>query len=198
MKLSDYARQLGVTYKTAYRWWRAGQLDAYQLPSGTIVVREPTPARSSKVVLYARVSSAEQREDARRQMERLRDYAAARGYRVSREVVEIASGLNDNRPKLNALLTDPEVGVLVVEHKDRLTRFGFNYIRQLLETSGRRVEVLSETDTQDELVDDFVAVITSMAARIYGRRNARRRAAQIRDCIEQQMTETGHETGSRL
>jgi putative resolvase len=104
---------------------------------------------------------------------------------VVAEVTEIASGLNDERPKLKKVLTDPRVGVLVVEHKDRLTRFGYSYITTLLEQQGRRVEAAFPTDTGDELVDDFVAVITSMAARIYGRRNAKRRAALIQACVKQ-------------
>src|SRR5215469_14326453 len=175
MKLSDYAKQVGVTYKTAWQWWKAGQLDAYQLPTGTIIVREPQSAASG-VALYARVSTAGQKEDAVRQMQRLRDYAAARGYLVVAEVTEIASGLNDERPKLKQLLTNRQVGVLVVEHRDRLTRFGYGYITSLLAFEGRRVEAIYPSDTGDGLVDDFVAVITSMAARIYGRRTSKRRA----------------------
>ena len=69
-------------------------------------------------------------------MQRLRDYAAAKGYQVTAEVTEIASGVNDNRPKLNKLLRDPKIGVIVVEHKDRLTRFGWGYIEVLFETTG--------------------------------------------------------------
>src|SRR5258705_12185585 len=178
MKLSDYARQVGVTYKTAYQWWKAGQLDAYQLPTGTIIVREAKPSATG-VALYARVSSAEQKEDVTRQLQRLRDYAAARGYQVVSEVTEIASGLNDERPRLTKLLTDAQVGVIVVEHRDRLTRFGYGYITALLEQAGRRVEAIYPSDTGNDLVDDFVSIITSMAARIYGRRTAKWRAAQI-------------------
>ena len=193
VKLSTYAKQLGVTYKTAWQWWRAGQLDAYQLPTGTVIVREPI-APVLGVALYARVSSADQKDNATRQMERLRAYAAARGYQVTAEVTEIASGLNDERPKLKKLLTNPKIGVLVVEHRDRLTRFGYGYIATLLEQQGRRVEAMYPSDTGadgDELVDDFVAVITSMAARIYGRRNSKRRAEQIKACIEQDMQREG-------
>src|SRR5262249_12527525 len=126
----------------------------------------------------------DQRDDMTRQMQRLRDYAAARGYQVVVEVTEIASGLNDERPKLKKVLTDARVGVLVVEHRDRLTRFGYGYIATLLEHEGRRVEAIFHTDTGTGLVDAFVAVITSMAARIYGRRNAKRRAAHIRACVK--------------
>jgi putative resolvase len=183
MKLSTYAKQVGVTYKTAWQWWKAGQLDAYQLPTGTIIVREPV-APVHGVALYARVSSADQKDDADRQMQRLREYAVARGYQVVAEVTETASGLNDERPKLKKLLTDRRVGTLLVEHRDRLTRFGYGYIATLLEQQGRRVEAVFPTDTGDGLVDDFVAVITSMAARIYGRRNSKRRAAQIQACVK--------------
>lgn len=184
MKLSEYAKQVGVTYKTAYQWWKAGQLDAYQLPTGTIIVREPKPAATG-AALYTRVSSAEQKDEVTRQMQRLRDYAAARGYQVVAEVTEIASGLNDERPKLKKMLTDARAGVVVVEHRDRLTRFGYSYIATLLEHEGRRVEAVFPTDSGDDLVDDFVAVITSMAARLYGRRHAKRRSAQIQACVKQ-------------
>lgn len=183
MKLSEYAKQVGVTYKTAWQWWKAGHLDAYQLPTGTVIVREAKPAASG-VALYARVSSADQKDDARRQMERLKEYAAARGYHVVAEVIEIASGLNDERPKLKQLLTNPKIGVLVVEHRDRLTRFGYGYIATLLEQQGRRVEAIYPSDSGDELVDDLVAVITSLVARIDGR-HSRRRAERIKACIEQ-------------
>jgi putative resolvase len=135
MKLSEYAKQVGVTYKTAYQWWKAGQLDAYQLPTNTIIVREAKPSATG-VALYARVSSADQKDDMTRQVQRLRDYAAARGYQVVSEVTEIASSLNDERPKLKKLLTDAKVGVIVVEHRDRLTRFGYGYITALLGMRG--------------------------------------------------------------
>ena len=120
-------------------------------------------------------------------MQRLRDYVAAKGYQVTVEVTEIASGVDDNRPKLNKLLCDPKIGVIVVEHKDRLTRFGWGYIEVLFETTGRRLETIFPSDTGDDLVDDFVAVITSMAARIYGRRNSKRRTACVKQAIEQCM-----------
>lgn len=190
MRLSTYARKMGVSYKTAYRWWKAGKLDAFQLDTGTIIVREPEQRSVlPSVALYARVSSADQKEDLERQMQRLKDYAASHGYQVSRVVTEIASGLNDSRPKLLKLLTDLSITVIVVEHRDRLTRFGFIYIEQLMQTQGRRIEVIYPTDTDNDLVDDFIAVITSMASRIYGRRQSKRRAEKIKQCVEHVMKE---------
>jgi len=191
MKLSHYAKKVGVTYKTAYRWYRAGMLDAYQTATGIIIVRDNTDKKSvaSRIALYARVSSADQKADLERQMQRLKDYAAAKGYQVSKEVIEIASGLNDQRPKLEKLLADTSIGTIVVENRDRLTRFGSHYIETLLAAQGRRVEIIFPGDTGDELVDDFVSVITSMAARIYGRRQSKRRAEKIKQCVEQVMKE---------
>jgi putative resolvase len=106
---------------------------------------------------------------------------------VVSEVTEIASGLNDEHSKLTKLLTDAQVGVIVVEHRDRLTRFGYGYIAALIgawEHEGRRVEAIYPSDSGNDLVDDFAAVITSMAARLYGRRNAKQRAAQMQACVK--------------
>lgn len=199
MRLSEYAKKMGVTYKTAFRWWKDGRLDAYQLDTGTIIVRDPAqPQETTGVALYARVSSADQKEDLERQMQRLKDYAASKGYRVTKMVSELASGLNDSRPKLMKILTDTSLGVIVVEHRDRLTRFGFNYIEQLLAVQGRRLEVIFPSDTENDLVDDFIAVITSMASRIYGRRTSKRRAEKIKQCVEQAMKEEEHEGDTRI
>src|SRR5438270_8210743 len=100
MRLSHYAKKMGVSYRTAFRWWKAGKLDAYQLDTGTIIVREPLASEPpTNVALYARVSSADQKEDLERQMQRLKDYAATKGYSVTQTVGELASGLNESRPK---------------------------------------------------------------------------------------------------
>ena len=190
MRLSQYAKHMGVSYRTAFRWWKAGKLDAYQLDTGTIIVREPVSGEvPANVALYARVSSADQKEDLARQMQRLKDYAAAKGYHVTRTVSELASGLNDSRPKFLKLLTDASIGVIVVEHRDRATRFGLTYIEQLMAMQGRRLEVIFPSDTDNDLVDDFIAVITSMASQLSGRRTSKRRAEKIKQCVEQVMKE---------
>ncbi len=189
MKLSQYAKQTGISYKTAWRWYKAGTLDAYKTATGIVIVRDaldPKPV-TGRIALYARVSSVGQKEDLDRQIVRLKDYAAAKGYQVAKEVTEIASGLNDTRPKLEKLLADTSIGTIVVEKRDRLTRFGSHYIETLLQAQGRRVEMIFQSDTGDELVDDFVAVITSMSARIYGRRQSKRRAEKIKQCVESVM-----------
>jgi len=195
MKLSRYAKQVGVSYKTAYRWYRAGSLDAYQTPTGIIIVRDKADEKPlvGRIALYARVSSLAQKDDLDRQLQRLKDYAAARGYQVSKEITEIASGLNEQRPKLEKLLADTSIGTIVVENRDRLTQFGSHYIETLLAAQGRHLEIIFPGDTSDELVDDVVSVITSMAARVSGRRQSKQRAEKIKQCVEQAMKEEEEE-----
>jgi hypothetical protein len=122
MKLSEWARSQYVHPKTAYRWFREGKLPvaAHKLPSGTIMVEaSAAPAASTGVVLYARVSSADQRADLERQLGRLVSYAVSAGMPVGATVSEIGSGLNGHRAKLLRLLADPKAAVIVVEHRDR-------------------------------------------------------------------------------
>jgi putative resolvase len=183
MKLSQYARQQGISYRTALRWWRAGAIKGYQAPTGTIIVTEgeTQPAmRSEKVAIYARVSSAEHKENLERQAARLAEYCAARGYQVTQVVNEVASGANDSRPKLLTLLKDTSITRIVVEHRDRLTRFGFHYLQTLLEAQGRQVEVvnLAENDKED-LIADLVAIVYSFTARLYGQRRAKHKTERI-------------------
>ena len=185
MKLSVYAKQIGVTYHAAYKMFKRGELDAYQLPSGTIIVRQSEPESTmGQITLYARVSSHGQKEDLERQLTRLRDFAAARGQVVDQEVKEIASGMNDGRPKFNKLLGDKSVRVILVEHKDRATRFGFNQLKTTLQAYGRDIQVINQSDTKDELVEDFVAIITSMCARIYGKRQSKNRVDKIKAILQ--------------
>lgn len=182
MKLSQYARQQGISYSTALRWWHQGAIRGYQAPSGTIIVEteaKPQP-KEERVVIYARVSSPERRENLELQVERLVQYCTVRGYQVAQVVKEIASGVNDSRPKLLALLKDRQATRIVVEHKDRLTRFGFRYLETLLELQGRTIEVINvaENDKED-LIADLVAIVYSFTARLYGQRRAKRKTERI-------------------
>jgi len=95
-------------------------------------------------------------------------------------VKEIGSGVNDTRPKLLKLLTDPSVGVIVVEHKDRLTRFGYNYLEQLLKMQDRRIEVINLAENgKEDLIQDFVSIVTSFCARLYGQRRSKRKTERL-------------------
>ncbi len=182
MRLSQYAKQEGISYSTALRWWRQGAIRGYQAATGTIIVEmeEKPEAGEQRVVIYARVSSPEHRENLERQAERLGQYCIARGYQVHQVVKEIGSGVNDSRPKLLAVLKDQRATRIVVEHKDRLTRFGFRYLETLLEVQGRAIEVANpaENSTED-LLSDLTSIIYSFCARLYGQRRAKRKTQAL-------------------
>lgn len=182
MKLSLYAKELGLTYKAVWKMYKRGDIPgAYQLPSGTIIVpEEPTPSLPDKAAVYARVSSSENKDNLDRQAKRLQDYAVARGYRIAKTVKEVGSGVNDNRRQLGKLLRDKSYNRLIVEHKDRLTRFGFNYLEILFEEQGRTIEVVNESENgKEDLMEDFVSIITSFVARLYGLRRSKRRTEKL-------------------
>lgn len=186
MKLSDYAKKMGVRYETAWRWFRDGKIQGRRIGRHTIIITEgeevppTTPHASSRVAIYTRVSAAENKPNLDTQAERLVTYCAAKGYQVHCIVKEVGSGVNDSRPKLLALLADPSISIIVVEHKDRLTRFGYRYIETLLAVQGRQIEVvnLASTETED-LLTDLTSSIYSFCARLYGQRRAKRRTERV-------------------
>lgn len=187
MKLSVWARQQGISYKTAWRLWRAGQLPvaAVQMPSGTVIVHaEPVALPSSVgVALYARVSSADQKQDLETQLDRLRAYAKDKGLAVAEEIAEVGSGLNGRRRKLLKVLRRPDIGILLVEHRDRLARFGFEYLQAALAAQGREIHVIDEGEVEDDIVRDLHEIIVSMCARLYGKRSAKHRAQKAIEAL---------------
>jgi putative resolvase len=178
MKLSAWAKANGLTYKTAWRMWRDGRLPipAEQLPTGTVIVHPPQTPAAGGVALYARVASADQKADLERQLGRLADDASRERLTVIRSVSEIGSGLNGHRAKVMRLLADPAVRTIVVAHRDRLARFGAEYIEAALAAGGRKLVVVDQAERQDDRVQDMVDVLTSFCARLYGRRAAKNRA----------------------
>lgn len=186
MELAAWTRANGVHPQTAYRWFRQGRMPvpARRLPSGTILVEAPdddgVPDR--RVVLSARVSAHDQRADLDRQVARLSVWAAGQGVGVAEVVCAVGSGLNGRRPKLRRLLADPTVTMIVAEHRDRLARFGVEYLEAALRAQGRRLVVVDPGETGDDLVRDMIEVLSSFCARLYGRRGARNRALRAVTC----------------
>ena len=138
MKLSVWARRLGISYQTAWRWVKDDVMPVpwRQLPTGTILVDTSSDELVGGVALYARVGSHDQRADLDRQLARLSVYAAEQGLHVVESVSEVGSGLNGKRRALLRLLSDPRVETIVVEHRDRLARFGSDvYKRQVSSSS---------------------------------------------------------------
>jgi len=184
MKLSDYARQQGVRYETAWRWFRDGKIKGHRVGLHTIIIDEAMPAveppLDRKVAVYARVSSTEKKTNLDAQAERLVSYCMAKGYQISKVVKEVGSGINDHRPKFLALLADQEIGTIVVEHRDRATRFGAHYIETLMQSQGRTLEIVNQAESATEdLLSDLTAMIYSFCARLYGQRRAKRKTEKI-------------------
>lgn len=183
IKLSEYAKRFGVSYRTAWNRYKAGRFpDALKDDDGHIYLPLKHFVRDDdvKVAVYARVSSSDRKDNLETQAERLVSYCNARGYKVSKVVKEVGSGLNDERKKLEQLLTDMSIKIIVVEHKDRFARFGANYIQKLLNMQGRRLEIVNEvSDDKVDLMEDFISIVTSFCARLYGQRRNRRRTEKL-------------------
>lgn len=178
MKLSHWAKQQGISYLAAWRMFSKGLLPtAYKLPTGTIIIPEQETSKQEYTVVYARVSSSENKPNLERQADRISEFCRAKGWVVNQIVKECASGLNDRRPKLLSVLVDTKVTRIVVEHKDRLTRFGFQYIKQLC---AAEIVIINEVvGDESELMQDFVSLVTSFCARLYGKRRSRRKTEEL-------------------
>ncbi|GAA2591765.1 hypothetical protein GCM10010399_22850 [Dactylosporangium fulvum] len=131
---------------------------------------------AGQVVVYARVSSAEQQADLDRQVARVTVWATGQKLAVDRVVTEVGSALNGHRRKFLALLRDPAVTAIVVECRDRFARFGAEYVEAALAAQGRRLLVVDPSEVDDDLVRDVTEILTSLCARRYGRRAAANRA----------------------
>lgn len=188
IKIEEYAKRMSIHPRTAYRRFHKGLIEGIQDESGSIRLKNPFKEDKAekpslkRVVLYARVSSSQNKDNLSSQMERLRQYATLSGYNIVKEVKEIGSGLNEDRKKLNALLSKDlkNFDYIVVEHKDRLTRFGFNYIKMLLRNANKDVIVINEVvEQKEDLIEDFISIITSFCARIYGNRRVKGKTENI-------------------
>lgn len=184
MKLSDWAKQQGIAYLTAWRWHKEGKLPvrSTQTPSGAILV-DPKPETGNEAWVYCRVSSYAKKSDLDRQAIRCCEFCSARGWEVIKSVKEIASGMNDSRPKLLKLLSSRPRRI-VVEHKDRLTRFGFGYFETLLPMLDCELVVINRDAVEkDDLMKDLIAIITSFCCRLYGMRRGKTKAKEVKDSI---------------
>lgn len=179
IRLTEFAKRNGVCYQTAWRWFKAGKIpNAETTPTGKVIVREPDEnTMPTKTVVYCRVSSSQNRANLETQAERSCAFCNAKGWVISEVVKEVGSGLNDTRKGLVRIISDPSVCRIVVEHKDRLTRFGFNYLKTMF--PGEIVVINEAREDRDDLMGDFVAIITSFCSRLYGLRRNKRRTEKL-------------------
>jgi excisionase family DNA binding protein len=190
LRPKEVCQRLGISYPTLARWVREGKIRAvrtaggkYRIPESEVMrIAEGLPvSKEVRAVIYARVSSPGQKGDLEGQVQYLRQYCSSRGYRVIDVLSDIASGLRADRKGLLRLLdyvVNRQVDVVVVTYKDRLTRFGLEYLEYFFRQYGVRVEAaLGEEpkDSHQELVEDLVEIVNSFAGKLYGLKSRRRR-----------------------
>jgi len=193
----EVAELLNISVSGVKKWIKEGKIRAirvgrfWMIPESEVrkILSGVKPAEV-RAVIYARVSSHKQKRDGNldRQVERLRSYCSAKGYKVVDVIIDVASGLKEDRSgllKLFKIVEDNKVDVVVVEFKDRLTRFGFEYLRRYFESHGVRIEVVEESEKgyMDELIEDFVSIVISFTARLYGKRSQKFR--RIKKAVEE-------------
>lgn len=186
MKLSQWAKENGVTYQTAWNLFKAGKLpvEAEQLPTGTILVK-PNYSSSNDTIIYCRVSNHSRKEELNYQVARCEEFCFKNGWSVASVYKEVASGMNDKRKILWKVL-DSNPKRIVVENKDRLTRFGFSYIENLMKKNGCEIVVInSAQEDQADLLKDLTSVIYSFCARLYGMRRAKNKVDQCKKIISE-------------
>lgn len=183
IKLSQWAKQQGVCYRTAWNWINENKLPVKfeKTPSGSFFIIEDECSQSiESCIVYGRVSSSNKKEDLDAQIKLCEQFAIAKGWIITKTFKEIASGMNDDRKMLNQILENPP-SKLIVLHKDRLTRFGFNYIEKLLKKLKCELIVINpEQNKQDDIMKDLVAIITSFCCRLYGARRGQKKASELK------------------
>lgn len=178
---------LGVHWRTIKNWIYQGKINSFKTPNGYHripdheIIKIVGNSDNKPVILYSRVSSYQQKDDLERQQERLRQYASS----LNKEYIElndIASGLNDKRKKLKKafeLIRDNKSHEIIIEHRDRLTRFGFEYINFMIESWNGKITTINEDDHKEDLIRDLVEIMVSFCAKIYGRRSNKTKAKEL-------------------
>ena len=201
VSIGKAAKMLGMSIEGLRKWEREGRLipvrtltnhRRYRVADLHILMHEAVqnPALGTRCLLYARVSTTKQQEAGNldRQLGRLTAFAAEQHWTVVAALTDVASGLNEKRQGLHRLLDlaqQHQAGIVAVEYKDRLARFGFTYLESYLHALGVRVVVREHTvkDDQQELVEDLIAITTSFSARIYGKRGGNKMGSTVRQAM---------------
>jgi len=198
--ISPAALLLGVSVTTIRRWHRAGKIRCFRTVGGhrrfalseirRVLLgkkrRERRMRKKNKALVYARVSSHDQKDDLVRQQEKLEKYCKSNNLNNVSVYRDIASGLNGKRKGLLKLLkhiSTGEINYLIITYRDRLTRFGFSYLETFCQHFGTTVLAIAEKEKQDktmeqELAEDLVAIISSFSGRMHGMRSSKRRKSK--------------------
>jgi excisionase family DNA binding protein len=190
LRPKEVCQRLGISYPTLSRWVRERKIKAIRTVGGVHRIPESEVRRIAeglpvskevRAVIYVRVSSHGQRSDLERQIQYLSEYCSSKGYRVVEAISDVASGLKTDRRGLVKLLNyvvNREIEVVVVTYRDRLTRFGFEYLEYFFNQYGVRIEVVFGEEPKDayqELVEDLIEIVTSFAGKLYGLRSRKKK-----------------------
>jgi len=186
----EACKRLGVSFITLKRWIYSGKIRAVKTPTGRWMIPESEVERiiggkgevkEVRAVIYARVSSSDQKSDLERQIEYLTQYCTAKGYKIIDIISDVASGLKSERKGLKKLfnyVVNRQVDIVVITYKDRLTRFGLEYLEYFFGQYGVRIDVVYSEEPKDayqELVEDLLAIVTSFAGKLYGMRSRKKK-----------------------
>ncbi len=180
-KPKEFAEMIGVSVKTLQRWDRENILKAYRTPKGRRYYTDQQYSeytgnqaqKSGKTLIYARVSANNQRDDLNNQVEFLKQYANAKGMIVDEVLEEVGSGLDYNRKKWNQLIDrclNGEINSVLIAHKDRFIRFGYEWFERLLQSKGTEIIVVNneKMSPEQELINDLISIIHGFSGRIDG------------------------------
>ena len=199
LTISETAELLGAGVSTLRHWDKTGQLVAIRTPGGHRRYRlndierfkgvESSGENVDVTAAYVRVSSHDQKKkgDLDRQKGRVLEYCVKKGYRVEYVLADVASGMSDNRAKIRRLIrlaTEGKINRIVVEYKDRLSRFMVGIFVDFFDSHGVTLEWVEESlpkSYEAELVEDILALMASFSAKIYGKRSADRRRKKKAD-----------------
>lgn len=189
-KPSEFAEMVGVTVKTLQRWDNEDILKAFRTPTNRryytnqqymeYIGKTVTDKDARKTIIYTRVSSSGQKDDLKNQVEFLKQYANGKGIIVDEIFEDIGSGLNYNRKKWNKLLEDCILGLIktiIISHKDRFIRFGFDWFERFLKSNGVELIVVNNESmsAQEEMIQDLISIIDVFSCRIYGLRKYKKK-----------------------
>ena len=189
-KLSLWAKEHGISYRTAFFWIKDGKFPCKyeKTVTGRYIVfdEENISDKNETTIIYARVSNHSRKNELIYQVNRLEDFCLKNGYTITAIHKEIASGMNDNRKELWKVINKKPTRI-IIENKDRLTRFGFNYIERLLKEQGTEIIVVNEAnEDKEDLIKDLCSIIYSFCARLYGMRRAANKAKKIKETLDKE------------
>ena len=192
-KPKEFAELLNVSVLTLQRWDNTGKLKAHRTPTNRRYYTYEQYQKymgitnsSKKTVIYTRVSTSNQKDDLKNQVEFLRQYANAKGIIVDTVIEDYGSGLNYNRKQWNKLIDEcmtNEIGTIIITHKDRFIRFGFDWFEKFLNKFGVKFIIVNNESLspQEELVQDIISILHVFSCRIYGLRKYKKK---IKEDIE--------------